>query len=483
MRRIEEQGRRSSRLRMAQGGALVALLILMGTGLWLLVEAGAGRILLLQDYNTRLVVLSTSLLGMGSGLVGTYLLLRKQSLMGDALSHATLPGIALAFLVLVALGGTGKELGWLLAGAAASGLVGVALVGAISRLPRIREDTAMGIILSVFYGAGVALLGLIQDMPGASAAGLESFIYGKTASLVWADFRLLALIAGGVLLTCLLFYKELRLLCFDATYAATQGWPVRFLDLLLLSLTCAVTVAGLQAVGLILIIALLIIPAASARLWTSRMDRMLPLAALIGGLSGWLGSTVSALFFRLPAGAVIVLVAAALFAGSLFFGSERGIVVRRWRHRQLRRREERQHLLRAVFELLEEEGRAAVAEARVPWPALLARRSWSERLLKRTARRAQAAGLVGGLDEVGLSLTQEGIHEAERVTRAHRLWELYLIEHADIAPSHVDRDADSVEHILGSRLASQLEQSLSPALRLAGRPVPASPHALKEGPP
>ena len=240
------------------------------------------NVLFLRDYNTRLVVICTMLLGCACGLMGGFLLLRKRSLMGDTLSHATLPGVGLSFMLAVALGGDGKSLPILLAGAAITGVIGCAAVLFIREQTRIKDDAAMGIVLSVFFGAGVAILGVIQTMPEGSAAGLESFIYGKTASMVMSDFQILVLVTICVITCSLLLFKEFRLLCFDETFAAALGWPVKFLDILLLALITAVTVAGLQAVGLILIIAFLITPAAAARFWTNQLDRMLVLSALIG---------------------------------------------------------------------------------------------------------------------------------------------------------------------------------------------------------
>jgi manganese/zinc/iron transport system permease protein len=461
-------------------GLVVGVLLLTGLMFWLGRHEGATtslRVLLLLDYNTRLVVLSTSLMGVSSGLVGGYLLLRRRSLMGDALSHATLPGIALAFLVLVLLGGTGKHLGGLLLGASLAGILGVFGVMWMRRLPRIKEDTAMGVVLSVFYGAGIALLGLVQDLPQGSAAGLESFIYGKTASLVLQDFLIIVSIALLVLGISLLLFKEFRLLCFDEGFAASQGWPVKRLDLLLLVLACAVTVAGLQAVGLILIIAFLVIPAASARMWTSRLSEMLGLGAAFGGASGWIGASVSALLPRLPAGAVIVLVAAGIFLLSLLFGTDRGLLVRSLRHLTLKRRIERQHLLRGIYELLELTGEETAGT--VPWEALLHRRSWNEKGLWKILQRGQRDGLLHMRDGGRIELTAKGQGEAMRVTRNHRLWELYLIEYADIAPNHVDRDADSVEHILGETLTRQLEALLPQTLKPGAEPVPSSPHQLE----
>ena len=439
-------------------------------------------VLLLRDYNTRLVVICTVLLGCACGLMGGFLLLRKRSLMGDTLSHATLPGVGLAFMLAVALGGNGKSLPFLLTGAAITGVLGCWAVLCIRNHTRIKDDAAMGIVLSVFFGAGVAVLGLIQTMPEGSAAGLESFIYGKTASMVASDFRILVIVTVSVLACSLLLFKEFRLLCFDETFAAALGWPVKFLDLLLLALVTAVTVAGLQAVGLILIIAFLITPAAAARFWTNQLDRMLLLSALIGGASGWLGASLSAFFPRLPAGALIVLVAAVCFVISMLIGTERGVLVRYLHQVQLKGRIGRQHLLRALYEILEGgRSQGELALRPVPFRQIRGRRTWSDAHLRNYIRRAYNEGLVEApTKDDSIQLTVAGLAEAAHLTRNHRLWELYLIEYADVATSRVDRDADMVEHVLGEKMVAQLESKLQ-TYRSAGSLVPESPHPIIPG--
>ena len=440
------------------------------------------NVLILRDYNTRLVVICTMLLGCACGLMGGFLLLRKRSLMGDTLSHATLPGVGLSFMLLVALGGDGKSLPILLAGAGITGVIGCAAVLFIREQTRIKDDAAMGIVLSVFFGAGVAILGVIQKMPEGSAAGLESFIYGKTASMVMSDFQILVFITVCVITCSLLLFKEFRLLCFDENFAAVLGWPVKFLDLLLLALITAVTVAGLQAVGLILIIAFLITPAAAARFWTNQLDRMLMLSALIGAASGWIGASLSAFFPRLPAGAVIVLVAALFFVVSMLIGTERGVMIRFLRQSQLEKRMGRQHLLRALYEILE--GGRVTEELNirtVPFRQIRGRRTWSDRQLRDYIRRAYNEGLVEAPNKAdSILLTETGLVEAKQVTRNHRLWEIYLIEYADVATSRVDRDADMVEHILGDKMVTRLENKLQ-AYRIAGSLVPQSPHPIHPG--
>lgn len=441
-------------------------------------------ILLLRDYNTRLVVLSTILLGVNCGLMGSFLLLRKRALMGDALSHATLPGIGIAFLLLTWIGADAKSLPGLMIGAGISGLLATLSIGWIVRHTRIKQDAAMGIVLSVFYGFGVVLLSSIQSLPSGSAAGLESFIYGKTASIVWSDFQLLFVLLLLTLLLVLLYFKELSLLCFDEAFASSQGFSLRKLDFLLLVLVTLVTVAGMLSVGLILIIAFLVIPAAAARMWTQRMRSLFIVSACIGGLSGWLGACLSACLPKLPPGALIVLVATLFFILSLVFGSEKGVLIRYFRSRVLRMRVGRQHLLRALYEILEADSQLAHPDEKlqsrpVAFRLIRGRRTWSDQTLRQLIKKSTREGFIlkrPQLDPVQLS--EAGFYEAARITRNHRLWELYLIEHADIAPNRVDQDADRVEHILGLEMVRDLERKLDKKSPFDPVQLPASPHPI-----
>lgn len=440
------------------------------------------RVLLMEDYNTRVVVLGAALLGGAAGMVGSFTLLRKRALMGDALSHATLPGIALAFLAATVLGADGKSLPLLLAGATATGLLGVGAILALRNLTRLKEDAALGAVLSVFFGAGVALLGVIQQMEQGHAAGLEAFIYGKTASMGARDALVIAFAALAALVACVVGFKEFKLLCFDEDFAAASGLPVVWLDGALMALVVLVTIVGLQAVGLVLMIALLVMPAAAARFWTDEMRGLVLIAAALGAAGGALGAALSALFSRLPSGATIVLVCSAGFVVSMVFGSARGVLVRLLRRSRLNRAVDRQHLLRDAFELLESSGRAGgePAEHRdsVAVADLLAHRSWSPRRLARALRRAERDGLVTPA-AAGFRLTARGLVEARRLTRQHRLWELYLIAHAEVAPGRVDREADAIEHVLEPEIVAELEAMLA----AADAGLPASPHEPAAGPP
>ena len=448
------------------------------------------RVITFQDYNTRVVIIGATLLGLAAGLVGTFLLLRKRALLSDAISHATLPGIALAFIVMSLLLGNGKNLIGLIAGAAVFSILGTASVIFIQKYTRLKDDAALGIVLSVFFGFGIALMGLATRMETGNAAGLSSFIYGKTASMLFFDAMLIALTALGTIIFCILFFKEFALICFDEEYGATQGWPVTRLDFLMMGLVVVVTVIGLQAVGLILVVALLIIPAAAARFWTFRLRHMLWLSGVFGALSGMLGSAFSALMANLPAGAVIVLTASIIFLFSMTFGSARGIlrlVIERFK---LRKRILWENLLRDLYEWHESAHTASSAqteskvgsfpvESEVQGPSvgdLLARRSWSARQLQRTIKALTASNnLIVGTDD-RLQFTDQGIQAAQAIVRKHRLWEAYLISHADVATGMVDLSADRIEHVLDEEIIRKLE-GLFPSVH--PKELPKSPHALK----
>ncbi|MFN3192934.1 MAG: iron chelate uptake ABC transporter family permease subunit [Aureliella sp.] len=433
------------------------------------------QIVSLQDYNVRIVILGTTLLGCAGGMVGSFTLLRKRALMGDALAHSTLPGIVIAYIAVTALGGDGKTMPVLLTGATISGLVGVSCILAISRWTRLKEDTALGAVLSVFFGIGVCLLSVSTQMQEGSATGLESFIYGKTASMGLVDIQLIAVAALVCIACSSLLFKEFKLLCFDDGFAGSRGFPVVSLDLLLMGLIVLITIVGLQAVGLILMIALLIIPAAAARFWTERLFRMFLIAGAIGGVSGWFGATVSALFSKLPSGAMIVLVCTAIFTASMIFGTRRGVWIRFLTRRKLNQSIDRQHLLRAMYELAESAGSSNTGTSTsVPFPSLLAMRSWSRRRLTNEMARSQRAELIDSAGGNQFRLTKRGWIEAKRLTRQHRLWELYLIHYAEVAPSRVDRDADAIEHVLEPEVVADLESLLEDEQNQ----IPVSPHLL-----
>jgi manganese/zinc/iron transport system permease protein len=292
--------------------------------------------------------------------------------------------------------------------------------------------------------------------------------------MVWSDFILITVILIVTTAITIAILKELTLLCFDADFASAQGWPILRLDIILMALVTSVTVVGLQAVGLILVIAFLITPPTAARFWTNRLVWMLVISATIGAISGWLGVSISALYSNLPPGAIIVIAAAIIFLFSMIFGTARGVLPRFLRHLQLQRKVGRQHLLRSTYEILEETQQAEpLKNVPIDMDLLRKHRYWAKGELSKLIRQARSEDHIERQPSGELRLSESGFGEASRITRNHRLWELYLIRYADIAPSHVDRDADMVEHLLGAEIVHQLEAELN-----LSKSIIDSPHTI-----
>jgi manganese/zinc/iron transport system permease protein len=277
-------------------------------------------------YNANSVVAGTAVLGAAAGVVGTFVFLRGRALISDALSHATLPGIVLAFLAGIAFGLETRSLPLLLGGATITGLIGVLAMHALSRLPRITEDAAIGAVLGSFFGAGVVLLSYVQTLPLAGQAGLRHFLLGQAAAMARAEAIAIAALAALAIVLVVLFFKEFRLAAFDRDYAAGLGWPVSYIDLGMAALGVAVTVIGLQTVGLVLIVALLVVPPVAARFWSNDVRHVALLASMFGALSAYFGAAASYAFADLPTGAAIVLAAGAFAVASLLFAPRRGVL-------------------------------------------------------------------------------------------------------------------------------------------------------------
>ncbi|MEO0586257.1 MAG: iron chelate uptake ABC transporter family permease subunit [Planctomycetota bacterium] len=418
----------------------------------------ADVLLLRAGHNTNVVILGTALLGVAAGIVGVFALLRKRSLVADALSHATLPGLCLAFLVATALGYAGRTLPVLLVGATVSGVLGVLCIQWLVRHTRLYEDAAIGLILSVFFGAGAVLLSIIQTLQTGTAAGLTHFIYGQTAAMSASDAWLMAGIAALVVALAALLLKEFAVVCFNDAFAKVDGWPVTLIDLLMMALVVLVTVAGLQAVGLILVVAMLIIPAVAARFWTDKLWALVLLAAIIGGLSGYLGASASALLPRKPAGAVIVLVSGAVFVASMLGAPRRGVVAAAIRRARLRLGIAADHLLELAY-LASAAGRGSTVHAD-DLAGLRRERGWGAAATAVIGAFLSRRGL-GRFDAGAFVATPAGLERGRRVARNHRLWEQYLVSYADIAPSHLDWTVDQVEHVLSDPLVAELEAALA----------------------
>lgn len=437
-------------------------------------------------FNAAVVVVGATLLGAAAGTVGTFALLRKRVLMGDALAHSALPGLAFAFILGALSGIGGRHIWLLLAGATLSGILGVVCVQLLVRYSRLHEDTAIGAVLSSFFGMGVVLMSVIQSLGTGEEGGLHHFIFGQTAAMNRGDAVLTLVVAVLAILSSGAFLKEFRLVSFDQDFAAANGWPVSGIDLFMMSLVVIVTVVGLQTVGLLLIIAFLVVPAAGARFWVSRVHTMVCVSALIGGMSGYLGSCASALLPRLPAGAVIVLVSGAVFLFSFLFAPARGVFAVLIKQLGLGLRVAEDHLLREIYELRERYGENLSSPSGFldPEEIRLFRefsRLYRGFILNRLVRK-KLIECKTKEGKVLIRLLEKGAKESLLKVRNHRLWEEYLVTRTDMPASHVDYSADLVEHFLSPEIIRKLEQSLSErGLSVDAFKPPESVHPVGKG--
>ncbi len=434
------------------------------------------------DYNTAWVVVGCAMLGGVCGLLGVFLMLRKRSLIADAICHASLPGIAIGFFASLAVGGSGRDPVWLLVGAAISGTLGALSVMGLRHWTSLKEDAALGIVLSVFFAFGMALLSLVQQTESGNAAGIEGFLYGNTAGIIAQDAFWIAILCGSVTLILLLLRKEMQLLCFDSSYAASQGWPTLAMDLILMACTLWVVTVGTSIVGVLLIVAMIVIPPAAARLWSDRLHWNLLISTIIGIASGVIGAMSSWLIEDLPSGAAMVLAAAALFSISLLLANRRGILWQWTEQWRMQRQIQEEHVLRGMFEWLEQENLApslhgSVRSQPVSKNKIASSLGWDSRTIEQVLRRLVRFGWVHDRGDQTVTLSVSGIQQSHRAVRRHRLLELYFSRWADLSPDAIDRCADYTEHALDDELLARLERD---AMELGNRvDLPPSIHPVR----
>lgn len=283
----------------------------------------------LSDYTLQVVSLGSALLGIVSGVVGSFAVIRKESLLGDAVSHAALPGIALAFLL---TNTNNTEV--LLLGALISGLLATFIIVGITRYSRVKFDSSLALILSVFFGIGLVLLTYIQRVPNADQAGLSTFIFGQASTLLLRDVRVMGILGVVILALVALFWKEFKLVSFDRDFAESLGFNTRRITFILFALIVTSIIIGLQTVGVILMSAMITAPAVAARQWTDKLSVMVVLSAIFGGISGIIGTIISSLVAQLPTGPMIVIIVSIIVFISITLAPNRGLVWKYFRDRK-----------------------------------------------------------------------------------------------------------------------------------------------------
>jgi manganese/zinc/iron transport system permease protein len=420
-----------------------------------------------QDPSITWVVLGITLLGIGSAYVGTFSFLDKKALLGDAISHAVLPGICLGFI----LAGE-KNPVYIVTGAFLSGALATFLSSWLKKNTKLSEDTIIATILSVFFGIGIVMLTALQKSGNPEIAGLNSFIFGNAIGISETDL----MIYGGLSLTIIavltLLLKEFRLMVFDPNYGKAIGFPMEAIRFLFNVLMILAVVIGIQAIGVVLMAALLITPGAAARFWTDRLNSLLILAACFSIVSGILGTYISFVLPQMPTGPWVVVFLSLIALLSFMFSPKSGIVFRYFSRKSYLRKTHRDHLMKALYKAKEENKNGlTIDEIYELYP-------YQKAQIDQSIKDLLQEGFIAK-NQLLVNLTAQGISDAMRIVRLHRLWELYLNEYMNIAPDHVHESAEQMEHLLTPELEAMLENRLNfPTLDPHQETIPRENHDL-----
>lgn len=424
------------------------------------------RFFSLQDPSVRYALIGSVLLGISCGLLGSFLVVRKMALVGDALSHAVLPGVALGFLWNLS-----KDPWAIFIGATIAGLLGTAVVSAITHTTRLKEDAALGMVLAGFFSVGICMVTMIQRLPTGNKSGIDKFLFGQAAAIGPGDVQLMAFVTGLAIVVLYVFYKEFLVTSFDPGFARSYGIPLQIFHHALMLLLAFAVVIALQAVGVVLVSAMLITPAAAAYLLTDRMHRMLILSAVFGTFAGAIGAFFSFLGPSLPTGPFMVLGASVVFALAFMFGPRHGVFVKWVQQRSRSRRVGRENTLKSLYHVLE--ARAFQGEGITIQELAQRRKQTIEETMAQATELKKHDFATLNEDKDQLFLTPVGWQRAVGIVRNHRLWELYLTNEAAIPADHVHEDAEKIEHVLGEDVVRRLEKNLAYARKDPhGRDIP-----------
>jgi len=385
--------------------------------------------------------LCSILVGLGCGVLGCFVVLRRMALIGDALSHAVLPGVVLAYIF---TGDTQPVP--LLVGAMVSGLTAAVLINLVTKHSRTKEDSSIGIVFTAMFAVGIVL---ISNLPRGTHFDLKCFLWGEPLAVGQSDLTMMAIICGLVLTVVVVLYHRFKIVSFDPLVAAAMGISVGAMHYLLMGMLSATVVAGLKTTGVILVVAMIITPASAAYQLTNRFSVMLVLAGLFGMASAVVGMSL-AFVFNTSTGPAMVVVATGIFGVSVFLSPSHGVVFDQLRRRRLAWHVRSEDVLKAVYRLgpLPDAGYLSPLAEHLKMPA---------KLITRTLTRLRGEGLVT-LAPATLAVTNAGKAHAEQLVRAHRLWETYLADRVGVSPDHVHTEAERLEH--AHDLAERLDETL-----------------------
>jgi manganese/zinc/iron transport system permease protein len=407
-----------------------------------------------------LVLLGLAVISMVAGVIGCYAFLRKRTLIGDAVSHAVLPGVAIGFM----MSGT-KDPFSLLLGGIFFGYLAILSIDYIHRNSKLSEDTAIALVTTVYFALGSVLLSIVSGMENGNQAGLKDFLFGKAATLT--EFDILVFISAAVVIgiSVLIFYKPFMLISFNKDFAGAQGWKTRQYETILSLLTVVVITIGLQAVGVVLMSALLIAPAASARYWTNSLKKMMVIAGLFGAFSGIGGGLLSLVGENMPTGPWVIMILFFFTLLTLLFAPEKGYFAIRKRTIRNERQINEENVMKLMHQLGE------VGNTNVSLSEMLDKRRMDTVVLTKTIKTLKSENFLQESVDNKIKLTELGRVEAMRIVRLHRLWELYLTQRLKFKEDHIHGTAETIEHLI----TDELEEALLKELEYPDK----DPHAKK----
>lgn len=424
-----------------------------------------------KDINALWVLSGSILLGMSASVIGAFAFLRKRSLIGDALAHAALPGIMMAFILFQT-----RDPLLMFLGAVGSSFIGFFIIDWLPKNSKIKPDAALAITLSFFFALGLMLLSYIQNLEVPNKSGLDQVLFGQAAAMTQNDITLLAIVSLVILCSVALFFHKFRLIALNHQYAKTLGLNVKFYEFLLSVLIVMSVVVGLQLVGVVLMAAVLLTPVAAARYWSNSLSHILILSAIIGACSAIISTQISYLAPAMPTGPWMVVSLSSLFLLSLLFAPEKGLIKRQLDLVKLRQKVTEENILRTLYKLIE---RKKFKQKDFNQADILSLRSVNPDNLNKVLKRLCDKALIESSSK-GYRLTYSGLEMATQLTRRHRLWENYLNEYASLPPEQVHQQAERIEHILTDVQEAQLKQELINAeLDPHGNPIP-SIDSIKE---
>lgn len=408
-----------------------------------------------SDPNVRLVVLGMILISSSAAVVGTFAFLQKKALVGDAVAHALLPGIAIAFML------SGSKNPWILIGGALiSGWISLFLIEYLSHKTKLKSDASIALVLSVLFGLGILLLTHIQHSGVGNQSGLDKFLFGKAASITSDDLWAFGSVSILIIALTILFFKAFKLMSFNRDYAVTIGLPVKWLSFTLNTLLVLAIVAGIQAVGVVLMAALLIAPAAAARSWTNNLSTMIGISVVIGSLSAIVGSFISYTHANMPTGPWIVVALTFFTILSLLFAPQKGVLARVSQQKNNRKKILTENILKSFYHLTENREDPYVSFSPND---IKAKRSFTDQELQ-LGLKLLVKKLFLIPSDASFKLSQSGFEDAKRVVRLHRLWEMYLTQRLNMKSDHIHPNAETIEHIITPELEKELIKELGQPL-------------------